>query len=146
MAYLESCGKPDDGERVKNRQSTRRPGHDYAAPGHYYVTLCIRNREPLLGMVEGETVTLSEMGSVVREELQNLPMRFPLARLDAFTIMPNHVHAIITLVGAPLAGARPVGQTSRVDRGDIETTRSGSSMARAGASPAPTATIPADLQ
>ena len=123
---------------MKNRQSIRRPGHDYAAPGHYFMTLCVRNHDPLLGVVDGQAVILSEMGWIVREEWQGLPERFPTARLDAFTIMPNHVHGIITIVGAPLAGARPVDQANRVDQGDVQAPRSDSPTVRAGASPAPT--------
>ncbi|MCL5075503.1 MAG: transposase, partial [Chloroflexi bacterium] len=35
---------------------------------------------------------------------ESLPKRFPNIALDAFIIMPNHIHAII-IVGATLAGA-----------------------------------------
>jgi len=131
-------GTPRVGVGMKNRRSIRRPGHDYAAPGHYFVTVCVRNRDPLLGVADGEAVTLSEMGLIVQDEWQGLPERFPRVRLDVFRILPNHLHGIITIVGAPLAGARPVDQPDGVDRGDSEATRCGLPTVRAGASPAPT--------
>ena len=87
---------------MNDRRSIRKRGHDYAAPGHYFVTLCVRNRDPLLGGIDAETMILSEMGLVVREEWQVLPQRFPMVGLDAFTVMPNHVHGIIAIVD-PLA-------------------------------------------
>ena len=132
------CGLVIVGKGMNNRRSIRKPGHDYAAPGHNFVTLCVRNRDPLLGKIDDETMVLSEMGLVVREEWQGMPQRFPMVRLDVFTIMPNHIRGIITIVGAPLAGARPVDQPNGVDRADSEATRFGSPTVRAGASPAPT--------
>jgi len=65
----------------------------------------------------------------------DLPVRFPMIGVDEFTIMPNHLHGIVTIVGAPLAGARPVDQPNGVDREHLQTTRLGSSTVRAGASP-----------
>ena len=123
---------------MKNRQSVRRKGHNYGAPGDYFVTVCVRDRDPLLGVIEADAMVLSEMGLIVREEWMDLPRRFPTVHLDAFTIVPNHMHGIITIVGAPLAGARPVDEPDGVDRGDSEATRSGLPTVRAGASPAPT--------
>ena len=126
------------GMGMKDRQSIRKRGHDYGAPGDYFVTVCVRNRDPLLGGIEGEAMVLSEMGLIVQEEWQVLPERFPTVHLDELTIMPNHLHGIITLVGAPLAGARPVDQPGGVIRGHSQTSRCGSPTVRAGASPAPT--------
>ena len=129
---------PAVGKGMNNRKSIRRQGQDYAAPGHYFVTLCVRNRDPLLGGIDGDAMILSAMGLVVREEWRVLPERFPSVRLGAFTIMPNHMHGIVAIVGAPLAGARPVDQPDGVGRGESEATRSGLPTVRAGASPAPT--------
>ncbi|MBN1863849.1 MAG: hypothetical protein JW808_03000 [Victivallales bacterium] len=124
---------------MNNRQSIRRPGHDYTWPGDYFVTACVRSRDPLLGVVDGDQVVLSVLGSIVLQEWTDLPRRFPLVRLDEFTIMPNHVHGIITIVGVPLlAGTRRVDQPDRVDCGGRHATRCGSPTVRAGASPAPT--------
>ena len=126
---------------MNNRQSIRKPGYDYAEPGDYFVTVCVRNREPLLGAVEGQKVVLSAMGLIVRREWIDIPERFPTVRLDEFTIMPNHVHGIITIVGVPLAGTRRVDQAHGVDCGDSDATRCGLPTVRAGASPAPTPTL-----
>jgi len=92
----------------------------------------------LLGLVHGEEVILSALGLIVQQEWTEIPERFPMVRLDEFTIMPNHMHGIITIVGAPLAGARPVDQPDGVDLGNSDATPSGLPRVRAGASPAPT--------
>ena len=129
---------PGVGKGMNNRRSIRRPGHDYTRPGDYFVTVCVRNRAPPLGVVDGEEVVLSALGSIVRQEWTDIPERFPMVRLDEFTIMPNHVHGIITIVGVPLAGTRRVDQPDGVDCGDSHATRCGLPTVRAGASPAPT--------
>jgi REP element-mobilizing transposase RayT len=43
----------------------------------------------------------------------SLPSRFPSVSLDAFVVMPNHVHMIVHLV-APQAGASPAPTLGRV--------------------------------
>lgn len=40
---------------------------------------------------------LSDPGLIVAETWDTLPSRFPTIELDAFVIMPNHVHGIIVL-------------------------------------------------
>lgn len=120
---------------MNKRRSIRKSGHDYAGPGDYFVTVCVRNRDLLLGVVDGQKVVLSAMGLIVRQEWTNIPERCPMVRLDEFTIMPNHVHGIITIVGVPLAGTRPVDQSDGIDPGDSEAPCSDLPMVRSGASP-----------
>jgi len=40
---------------------------------------------------------LNEAGGVVRRCWENVPDHFPLVQLDAFVVMPNHVHGIIVI-------------------------------------------------
>ncbi len=42
-------------------------------------------------------------GRIIERVWEDLPARFPSVGLDAFALMPNHVHGIITIVGAGLA-------------------------------------------
>ena len=80
------------------RKALRLPSFDYTSAGAYFVTICTYDRSPLL-----EVTVLAE---IVRIEWQALAGRFSSIRLDEFVVMPNHVHFVIWLVGAPLAGAR----------------------------------------
>lgn len=61
-----------------------------------------------------------------------------MTALDGFVVMPNHVHGIITFVGAALAAARRVAQPDGVDDGNLDATIPGLAALRTGASPAPT--------
>ena len=77
------------------RRSTRLRGFDYARPGAYLVTLCTENRACLFGDMVKSEMRLNVVGQVVETCWRDIPNHFPHARLDAYVIMPNHIHGII---------------------------------------------------
>jgi putative transposase len=83
------------------RRSPRLAGFDYSQPGLYFVTICTWDREPLLGQVVASEVQLSQAGRAALEAWDALPLRFPAVDLDAFVVMPTHVHGILVLGGDP---------------------------------------------
>ena len=89
---------------VRRRRSIRLSGFDYAHDGAYFVTVCVRNRECLLGQVTGGEMRLSEAGWTVQAVWQELPRHYPHVRLDAWVVMPNHVHGIVVLADAGPGG------------------------------------------
>ncbi len=105
----------------KNRQGSapafrRRPlrlrGFDYSKEGAYFVTICTRNRECLFGNVVGGEMRLNDVGRVVQAVWNGLSERSPSVELDAFVVMPNHVHAILFIVGAgPALSPQPFPST-----------------------------------
>jgi REP element-mobilizing transposase RayT len=83
----------------RHRASIRLTRHDYSRPGTYFVTVCTRDRVCCLATVtEGDSI-LTAAGAIVNEVWLSIPRRFPSVTLDAFVVMPNHVHGVIT-VGA----------------------------------------------
>lgn len=87
-----------------HRRSIRVPGYDYSE-GMFFVTICTHDRECLFGEITDGIMTLNQAGSIVQAYWQSIPARFPHVALDAFVIMPNHVHGIWWLRerGEPLA-------------------------------------------
>ncbi len=83
------------------RRSIRLPGYDYAQPGAYFVTVCVQRSVCLFGEVEADLARLSPAGEMVTAWWQRLPGRFPRVCLDAFVVMPNHVHGIVGLADPP---------------------------------------------
>ena len=79
------------------RRSRRLPGYDYSQAGAYFITACIHNRAMLFGAVIDGDVRLSEMGTIVQQTWDELPTHYHGIDLDAFIVMPNHVHGIIIL-------------------------------------------------
>jgi len=49
------------------------------------------------GRVGNEGVVLSPFGEVARNSWLEIPEHFPRVLLDAFVLMPNHVHGILIL-------------------------------------------------
>lgn len=115
-----------DGNGVKSfgfdRRTIRLRGYDYSQPGVYFITVCARERESLFGQVVGNLMERNESGEIVSSYWGELANRYTEATLDAFVVMPNHMHGIV-LVGAirelPLRGAPARGSsllTSSSDR------------------------------
>jgi REP element-mobilizing transposase RayT len=52
-------------------------------------------------MLDGEMI-LSEPGQIIHRVWEALPQRFPTIVLDAFKVMPNHLHGIFVIPGPGL--------------------------------------------
>jgi REP element-mobilizing transposase RayT len=109
-------------DTTRHRRSIRLAGYDYRQAGAYFVTICTQNRESVFGdVVEGQMI-LNGAGQRVESVWRQLPQHYPGVDVDAFAIMPNHVHGIIILVGAgpcacPGPRACPEGAGARPDSG-----------------------------
>ena len=86
-----------DPDRQHRRRSIRVPKKDYSRVGRYFVTICIHGRDCLLGEIEEGEARLTYAGRTVQSTWDALPTHFPHSSLDAFVVMPNHVHGILIL-------------------------------------------------
>ncbi len=82
-----------------HRRSIRLKGYDYSQAGAYFVTICTQNRACLFGEVVDGQMRVNELGEIVREEWLRTGQIRPNVELDAFVVMPNHIHGIIVLRG-----------------------------------------------
>ncbi len=82
-----------------HRESKRLRGYDYSRPAPYFVTLCVQNNLCLFGdVVDGEMV-LNDAGLIIEKWWKELENKFSGVRLDRFRVMPNHMHAILAIMG-----------------------------------------------
>src|SRR5680860_580332 len=79
------------------RRDTRLPGWNYRLPGPYAITLCTQNRTSRFGDARDGQMAHNAVGDMIGEIWQAMSGEFPAATLDAFVVMPNHVHAIVFL-------------------------------------------------
>lgn len=86
--------------RKRNRQSIRKRGYDYTRPGKYFVTICTKNREELFGEIVRGKMIPNRFGRIVKFVWNALPKHYPNVRLDAFVVMPDHIHGIIELIAS----------------------------------------------
>ena len=80
------------------RKAMRAQGFDYREPGPYYVTICTEYRVHRFGVVIDGVMRLNEPGEMVHATWNAIAHAFPGVTLDAFVVMPNHVHGLLTLL------------------------------------------------
>jgi len=101
-----------------HRRSIRLKGYDYTQPGAYFITICTHGRACLFGEIIDGEMNLNEARQIVVQTWQDLPNHVSNVQLDAFVVMPNHVHGIIIItdragvLGAGSVGAGSVGAGS----------------------------------
>lgn len=77
--------------------STRMVGWDYGNAGWYFITICADGRVCWFGDVRDGTMRLSDAGRIVHDEWYKTGIIRSYVHLDAFVVMPNHVHGIIVI-------------------------------------------------
>jgi putative transposase len=81
--------------------------YDYSQAGGYCITMVTQGRVCLFGEIVGGEMRLNPCGEIVNEEwLRSAEIRHEIT-LDAFVVMPNHIHGIV------LIHHDPVGATGR---------------------------------
>ena len=76
-----------------SRKSPRLLGYDYATENYYFVTICTYEKKCIFGT----TAKLNCFGQIAYQHLQRLSVHYKQVRVDAFKVMPNHVHFIMEL-------------------------------------------------
>ena len=95
----------DYNPETHRRRSIRLSGYDYSSSGAYFVTVCIKNKECLFGEIVDGMMRLNHAGELIHQIWDALPKRYEDIDLDAFVVMPNHVHGIIVPTETPAVGA-----------------------------------------
>ena len=76
-----------------SRKPPRIPEYDYSKAGYYFITICTHEKKCIFGTTED----LNEWGKIAERDLKEIPLHFPNIRMDAYIIMPNHIHAIVIM-------------------------------------------------
>jgi REP element-mobilizing transposase RayT len=71
------------------------PGYDYSNPGAYFVTMCTRNGSCLFGEICEGRMSCNLLGELVHSCWLDIPLHFPHVTLDAFVVMPDHLHGVL---------------------------------------------------
>lgn len=86
-------------ERPK-RKNIRLPGYDYSGAGGYFVTICTHQHRCILSRIregsqfESNSVLLTDIGRITEAVLQQMAV-YQTVSVDAYVIMPNHIHMIL---------------------------------------------------
>ncbi len=97
--------------RLPQRKHNRLRQWDYSSAGTYFLTFCTRAKKPILstvvgrGILDAPLVELSVAGAVVDKTIQYVMEHSRDIIVDAYVIMPNRVHLLVTLFETERAGA-----------------------------------------
>lgn len=79
------------------RKNLRMKSFDYNQAGYYFVTICTNGRLPYFWNIENGELVLNDYWNLIQDFVKDTPKHFLFADIDAFIIMPNHIHAIIII-------------------------------------------------
>ena len=95
----------------------RLPDYDYRSPGYYFLTICTKDKAPILAQIVGHAlpgvptdVRLSQYGEIAEQQLLKMATFYDGIRLEKYVIMPNHVHLLLCIDGTPGTACPTVGQ------------------------------------
>lgn len=87
-----------------NRKPNRLSGYDYGQRGAYFITVCTKDRAPILSTIENGPATvgancvrLTRTGEIADGEIQKFNHIYPSVHVDYYVIMPNHIHMIVRI-------------------------------------------------
>jgi len=85
------------GFRYQRLSSPRLKTWDYTRTGHYFVTICVNDRLPFFGNIQNNMMILNEPGEIVSDIWKRVPDLWTSISLDAWIVMPDHMHGIVHL-------------------------------------------------
>ena len=59
------------------------------------MTVCVKHGQHILGRIIDGQMILSDPGKMVQQIWNEIPEKYPGVYIDAFVVMPDHVHGII---------------------------------------------------
>ncbi len=86
--------------QIHHRRSIRLKGYDYSQAGAYFITICCDDRKCLFGKISDGKMILNDLGKIAHDEWLRTPDLRKNIELDAFIVMPNHIHGIILITQA----------------------------------------------
>jgi len=92
---------------ISQRKSLRLKNYDYSQNGFYFITICIQNKECLLGEIIDHKIILNNAGIMIDTIWHEIPNYYEGFQVHEFVIMPNHIHGIIEIAsryGCPMGG------------------------------------------
>lgn len=86
------------------RKHPRYKSYDYSSNGCYFVTVCVKDREPLLSRIVSvgrdayipPKIRLSHIGEVLDGYIKNINTVYDGISVDNYVIMPDHFHLLLS--------------------------------------------------
>ena len=108
-------------EKQKQRRTVRLKAYDYSAQGVYFVTVCVKDRQKILSRIVGTGVpdgpqgeeicgvVLLKRGEIAERVLRQMSDFYEHLSVDAYVIMPDHIHFLLQIKEGRKAPCGPSG-------------------------------------
>ena len=109
-------------KELPKRKPTRLQGIDYNSGGAYFLTLCTKDRKPLLSTIVGRDVLdapqvqLTNYGVVAERQIRQMNEIYEHISVEGFAIMPDHIHILLVVQNGASGTSRPTKQHATVSR------------------------------
>ena len=99
--------------------------YDYSPNGAYFLTICVKDRRALLGVIVGRGILdapiaeLSEYEETLEKTIEFVDNEKNEIDIHKYAIMPNHIHMIVVIRdwnGGATGKPRPTIESCRTDR------------------------------
>ncbi len=92
--------------KLPERKRLRLKDFDYSTSGAYFITVCTYNRKTLFGPVGADSISARMVERTFLETIE----RYEGVDCPIYVVMPNHFHAIITILRADMESAPTVSE------------------------------------
>ena len=107
MRCILNCAAPSPRNKYMKsdlpiRKNPRLKNYDYSQNGCYFVTVCVKDKKPILGKIVGgdaqidpKKIQLSKYGEIVAKYIQRINEVYDNISVEKYIVMPNHIHLLI---------------------------------------------------
>lgn len=87
------------------RKPARLQDYDYSQNGCYFVTVCVKDRRPILSTIVGgdaliaPQIRLTEIGKITEKHIQKINSVYTDVTVEKYIIMPDHIHLLLFIDG-----------------------------------------------
>ncbi len=109
-------------------QNTRKPNrlknYDYSKSGTYFITICVKDRKPILSKIVGTGVPdcpktlLLPYGKIAEKYINKLNVFYNNISIDKYVIMPDHIHFLISISDGQSRTPVPTDSNIIIDNGN----------------------------
>ena len=84
---------------LPERKQNRILDYDYSQNGAYFITICTKDRKPLLSDIEGDEafIILKPYGEIAERWIRMISEKYPQVTVDKYVIMPDHIHMVFRI-------------------------------------------------
>ena len=90
--------------KLPKRKNNRLENYNYSQNGAYFITICIKDRKPILSKIVGtgvpdcpKTVFLP-YGEIADRYIKKLNIFYDNISVDKYIIMPDHIHLLVSIL------------------------------------------------